>query len=366
MVDQAFHVALHLAAPGRGQLAARQDVALPGRFAQLVDRLPHDADRLAHLFHADQITVIAIAILADRDVKVEFVIAFVGLRPPQIPGHPRTAHHHAGIAPVQHVLFMDDADIDIALLEDPVLGQQPVKIVHDLQERIAPGLDIVDQVGRQILMHATGAEIGRVQAGSAGALVEHHQLFAFLEAPQGRGQRAHVHGLRGHVQQMAENAADLGIQHPDQAGAARNLDTRQPFDGHAPGMFLIHRRDVIQPVQIGQVLQIGAAFHQLLGAAMQQPDMRVTAFDHLPVQLQHQPQDAMRGRVLRAEVDVEVADALFAGQRVGRTVVIDIVADIAVHHFAPCFSSPGRTYFAPSQGDRKSNWRYSWVRFTGS
>ena len=30
------------------------------------------------------------------------------------------------------------------------------------------------------------------------------------------------------------------------------------------------------------------------------------------------------------------------------------------------FSSPGRTYFAPSHGDRKSNWRYSCTSFTGS
>ncbi len=42
-------------------------------------------------------------------------------------------------------------------------------------------------------------------------------------------------------------------------------------------------------------------------------------------------------------------------------------AIVAVHHFAASFfSSPGRMYSAPSQGDMKSNWRYSCTSFTGS
>ncbi len=84
----------------------------------------------------------------------------------------------------------------------------------------------------------------------------------------------------------------------------------------------------------------------------------------------------MRGRVLRAEVDVEVADALFARLDIHRAVVISVPPDVAVHQFAPCgrghghhfapFWSPGRIYCAPSQGDMKSNWRYSCTSFTGS
>ena len=81
-------------------------------------------------------------------------------------------------------------------------------------------------------------------------------------------------------------------------------------------MLLVHRRHVVEPVEIGQVLQVGAALHQLLGAAVQQPDMRVAALDDLAVELEHQPQNAMRRRMLRPEVDVEVPDPLLAGQNV--------------------------------------------------
>ena len=60
--------------------------------------------------------------------------------------------------------------------------------------------------------------------------------------------------------------------------------------------------------------------------------MRVGALHDLAVKLQHEAQHAVRRRVLGPEVDVEIADLLFAGLG---------VVEIAVHHFAP-FSSPGR------------------------
>ena len=165
-------------------------------------------------------------------------------------------------------------------------------------------------------MHPAGAEIGGVKPRAAGAFVEDHELLTLLEAPERRRQGADIHRLRGDVEQMVEDAPDLAEEHPDQAGAARRLDAGQLLDGQAPGMLLVHRRNVVEPVEIRQVLQVGPALHQLLGAAMQEPDMRVAALDDLAVQLQDKPQHAMRRRVLRAEIQVEVPDLLLAGQRV--------------------------------------------------
>ena len=102
--------------------------------------------------------------------------------------------------------------------------------------------------------------------------------------------------------------ADLGVEHADQLRALGDLDAEQLLDGEAEGMLLVHRRDVVEPVEIGDRLQIGLGLDQLLGAAMQQADVRIDARDDLAVQLQHEAQHAVRGRMLRAEVDVEVAD----------------------------------------------------------
>ena len=45
---------------------------------------------------------------------------------------------------------------------------------------------------------------------------------------------------------------------------------------------------------------------------MQQPDMRIDALDDLAVELQHQAQHAVRGRMLRPEIDGEVAEVASA------------------------------------------------------
>src|SRR5215204_4003679 len=72
-------------------------------------------------------------------------------------------------------------------------------------------------------------------------------------------------------------------------------------------MFLIHRRDVIEPVEIRHRLHVGFILDQLFGAAMEQADMRVHALDYLAVELQHQAQHAVRRRMLRAEIHREGA-----------------------------------------------------------
>jgi hypothetical protein len=84
---------------------------------------------------------------------------------------------------------------------------------------------------------------------------------------------------------------------------------------------------------------------------MQQADMRIDALDDLAVELQHQAQHAVRRRMLRAEVDVEVADS-------------------AIHRGFAVITWPSRRRAARSQylptGDRKSKLRNSCTSFTGS
>ena len=83
--------------------------------------------------------------------------------------------------------------------------------------------------------------------------------------------------------------------------AARHLDAEQFFGGETEGVLLVHRRDIVEPVEIRDRLQIGLVLDQLLGAAMQETDMRIDARDHLAVEFQHQTQHAVRRRMLRAE-----------------------------------------------------------------
>jgi hypothetical protein len=52
--------------------------------------------------------------------------------------------------------------------------------------------------------------------------------------------------------------------------------------------------------------------NQLLCAAMQQPYVRIDAFDNLAIELQDKAQHAMGRRMLRPKIDREIANGSFA------------------------------------------------------
>ena len=112
---------------------------------------------------------------------------------------------------------------------------------------------------------------------------------------------------------MGENATDFRIEHADQLAALGHIHAQKLLDGQAEGMLLIHRRAIVEPVEVRHVLRIGARLHQLLGAAMQQADMRIDTLHHFAIQLQHKAQHAMGRRMLRAEVDREITDGGLLG-----------------------------------------------------
>src|SRR4029079_1804454 len=106
---------------------------------------------------------------------------------------------------------------------------------------------------------------------------------------------------------VGEEPADLRIEYADELGALRDGDADELLHRERISVLLVHRRHVIEAVEIRQRLEIGLVLDQLLGAAMQQPDMRIDAFDDLAVELEHEAQHAVRGRVLRPEIDGEFA-----------------------------------------------------------
>src|SRR5215213_9663595 len=122
-------------------------------------------------------------------------------------------------------------------------------------------------------------------------LVEHHQLFAFLKAPQRGREGANVHGLRGDVEQMRLDPRQLKKEHPDELPAPGNPNAKELFYGKAEGVLLAHRRDVVEPIKVWDGLDVGLVFDELLGPTVKKADMRIDALHHLAVELQHEAQD---------------------------------------------------------------------------
>src|SRR5271166_334858 len=105
---------------------------------------------------------------------------------------------------------------------------------------------------------------------------------------------------------MAQDAADLAVKHTNKLPADRNGNAGKPFDREAERMLLIHRRDIIEPVEIGYGLKVGLIFDQLLRATVEKADMWIDALYELTVELEDHTQHAVCGWVLRTEIECEI------------------------------------------------------------
>ncbi len=305
----------------------------PGLALSQSHALLDDAVGLAQLFDAHKVTVVAVAFHAQRDVEVDRVVLGVRLLLAQVPGDARAAQHGAGHAPRQRVLRADHADADGALLPDAVVGQQGFVLIDQLGEALGEVVDKIQQRAlavlvqfvdgtlvldladlvlrhrvRQVAVDATRTEVGGVHACTRHGFVQVEQVLALAEAVDEDVHRAAIQTVRTQPHQVVQDAGDLGEHHADVLRAQRHVDAQQLLDGQAVGMLIGHHRDVVQAVHVGQRLDEGLGFGQLLGGAVQQADVRIGTLDDFAVQLEHQAQHAVRGRVLRAEVQGVVLD----------------------------------------------------------
>ncbi|MEZ5891773.1 MAG: hypothetical protein R3C58_01295 [Parvularculaceae bacterium] len=108
---------------------------------------------------------------------------------------------------------------------------------------------------------------------------------------------------------MRKDAADLRKKNADVLRAFRHFNAEEFFRREAERMLLVHRRDIIEAVEIRDRLQIRFILDQLFGAAMKEADMRIDALDDFAVKLEHKTQNAVRRRVLRPEIDGEITRA---------------------------------------------------------
>ena len=332
VVDQFFHILLHRDARRRRDLVAVAHHRA-GIIAQPLDALLDDAVGLAHLFDTHEVTVIAIAVDADRNVELHAVVNFVRLLLAQVPLDARAAQHGAGKAQRFRTLRRHHADADGTLLPDAVIGQQsfvlvdisreaPREILDEIQQRTLPvGVEIAHRGGvmnagsfvlrhrvRQIAVHAARPIVRGVHARARYRLIAIHQVFALAEAIEEDGHRAYVERMRAQPQTMVKHTRDLVEHDADVLRAQRHVDADQLLDRHHVRMFVAHHGHVVETVHVWHRLNERAVLREFFGRAVQQPDMRVGAFDYFAVELQHEAQHAMSSRMLRPEVHGVVAN----------------------------------------------------------
>ncbi len=273
--------------------------------AQPVDALLDDAVRLAHLLDAHQVAVVAVAVLAHRDVEVHVRIGGVGLFLAQVPRNAGAADHRTRETQAQRPLRTHDADADGALLPDAIVREQRLVLVNEPREAVREVLEEVEQraaaglvqlldgrlavpLGAGLAVDAARAVIGRVQARSRDRLVAVHQVFALAEAVQEHAHGADIKRVRAEPHQVVQDARDLIEQRADVLRTDRCLDAEQLLDGAHVAVLVAHHGHVVQPVHVADTLVERLGLGELLGAAVQQPDVRVGAVDDLAVHLEHQ------------------------------------------------------------------------------
>lgn len=193
VMDERLHAFLHRRARRGDKLVV---VDFNGTRRDFVQALADDTQALAHLLHAAQIAVVAIAVGAHGNVELDLGVLVVWLRLAKVPRDAAPPQHHAAEAVVERLLGGDEANADGALLPDAVARNDLLDLVDAAPKLRRPHEDVIEQPVREVEGDAARAHVCGMQPRARDALVELHELFALLEAPEEGREPAHVHDVR--------------------------------------------------------------------------------------------------------------------------------------------------------------------------
>ena len=262
-------------------------------------------EALLHLIHADEVAGHRVALGIGRDLKLELRIDRIRLGAAHVVGAAGAADDGAGGAVLAADLGADGADAGEALAEDDVVGdevavhlQPRLHVLHEIARALEEGV-----VG--VVAEAAEPVVAVGQARAAEALEQVEDLLAVVESVQDRREAAEVEEEGAPPDHVAGDAVELGGDDADVLGAGRHLDLGGALDGTHKGVGVVHGREVIDAAGVGQELGVRAVLAHLLVHPVDVADDGLGALDPLAVHGHQHAEDAVRGRVLRAEVERE-------------------------------------------------------------
>ena len=200
---------------------------------------------------------------------------------------------------------LEVADALEPALEDRVGVAQRGVLRQPLLHQRDEGADLVEGAGREVLGDAAGADERVVHAQPGDQLEQVEHQLALAEADRHHGQRADLHAAGRDADQVGGDAVELHEQDPHDLGLLGDvvLDVEQPLDAEHVGRLVVERRQVVHPGAERRALHPGAVLHVLLDAGVQVADAAAGLGHRLALELEDQPEHAVRRRVLRAHVD---------------------------------------------------------------
>ena len=160
-----------------------------------------------------------------------------------------------------------------------------------------------DERFRQIANLTADARVGSGETRAGQKLEEIIEFLALGEGVEKDRHRAEIERHRAQAEQMGRDARHFAADHADRLATRRQFPAHQFLDGERVGDVVRERREVIQPVRVGDELVVLHVLRDLFVAAMQIADIGRRLGDHLAIQLQDEPQNAMRRRMRRPHVE---------------------------------------------------------------
>src|SRR3954468_25029589 len=165
----------------RGRLDDLRNLRVDGAVRHPLPSLLHDSARLSHLFEADEVSVVRVAVLADGHVEVHVGVGRVRTALAYVPGDARASQRRAGEPDCYRVFGRDDADADRAAEPDAILGEHRLVLFEPVREVIDEALHLFGEALVGVVRHADDAPRVTREA-RAELLLEYLQnLFALAE-----------------------------------------------------------------------------------------------------------------------------------------------------------------------------------------
>ena len=192
-------------------------------------------------------------------------------------------------------LLRNDADVFCAIDKNLVPRQQPVAFVETRSKVVEKFFELGDKAFWEIADLSAHARVGCGEPGARQKLEQVIQFFTLSERVEKDRHSAEIERHRAQPEEMRGNARCFAANRADGFSARRNVPIHQFFHRERVRHIIRQRREIIEPVGIRHELIVLHVLGDLLVAAMKKTDIRRGFGDDLTVQLQHEPQNAVRG-----------------------------------------------------------------------
>jgi hypothetical protein len=163
-------------------------------------------------------------------------------------------------------------------------------------------LELLLEAARDVLDHTAHLEVARVHALPGGHLEQVEDLLALAEAVPEHRDRAEVQGARPQPHQVRHDPVELEVDHAQVLGARGHLHLGQFLDRRAERHRVEVVGEVVHALDHRDDLPVGLVLCRLLDPRVHVADDRFHVSHDLALQRHQQPQHAVRGGVVRAEV----------------------------------------------------------------